>query len=132
MVPPHKCPHCGGVGAHYPMPYTGERCPKARSAARLVEEPVTPSRRKNAPTIDTFGGGRVFASPERTTRWVGINESRTTRWVGINESRANGCDLISLLITGDNSDITFTISEAEALVRHLRRAIRRQKSRAAQ
>ena len=120
MVPPHKCPHCGGVGAQYPMPYTGERCPKARSAARLVEEPVTPSRRKNAPAIDTFGGGRVFASPERTTRWVGINESR-----------ANGCDLISLLITGDNSDITFTIPEAEALVRHLRRAIRRQKARTA-
>lgn len=71
--------------------------------------------------IDTFEGGRVFASPERLTRWVSINESRE-----------NGCEFITVLITGNNSEATLTIPEAEALVRHLRRAIRRQKARAAQ
>ena len=70
--------------------------------------------------INTYEGGRVFASPSDPTRWVSVNE--------VNET-LNGA--IAVIITGNRSEAVLTLPEAEALVRHLRRAIRRQKARIA-
>jgi len=71
--------------------------------------------------INTYEGGRVYASPDMPQRWISVNEV----------CEVNG-GKIAVIITGSRSEATLTIPEAEALARHLRRAIRRQKARDAQ
>ena len=58
----------------------------------------------------------------------GVCFNRYEMWVDIVEVEGDEINFI----VGDYVNVDITIPEAEALVRHLRRAIRRQKARAAQ
>ena len=72
--------------------------------------------------INTFEGGRVFASAS----------SPYSPWISVNEVNDPAGGVITVVITHNRTEATLTVPEAEALVRHLRRAIRRQKARIAQ
>jgi len=66
--------------------------------------------------------------PIDTYESIGVSLNIPSMWVDLVEIEG---DRIQFIV-GDYVNVDITIPEAEALVRHLRRAIRRQKARAAQ